>query len=54
MKSHRLYNTIYLKCHKIYLCLLLQSALDSFLKARWKVPKDQLCDVVEIRNVEEG
>ena len=27
--------------------------LDSFLKARWKVPKDQLCDVVEIRNVEE-
>ena len=28
--------------------------LDSFLKARWKVPKDQLCDVVEIRNVEEG
>ena len=29
-------------------------SLDSFLKARWKVPKDQLCDVVEIRNVEEG
>ena len=28
--------------------------LDSFLKARWKVPKDQLCDVVEIRSVEEG
>ena len=28
--------------------------LDSFLKARWKVPKDQLCDVVEIRNVEEA
>ncbi len=28
--------------------------LDHFLKARWKVPKDQLCDVVEIRNVEEG
>ena len=28
--------------------------LDNFLKARWKVPKDQLCDVVEIRNVEEG
>ena len=28
--------------------------LDSFLKARRKVPKDQLCDVVEIRNVEEG
>ena len=28
--------------------------LDSFLKARWKVPKDQLCDVVEIHNVEEG
>ena len=27
--------------------------LDSFLKARWKVPKDQLCDVVEIRSVEE-
>ena len=29
-------------------------SLDSFLKSRWKVPKDQLCDVVEIRNVEEG
>ena len=29
-------------------------SLDSFLKARWKVPKDQLCDVVEIRSVEEG
>ena len=29
-------------------------SLDSFLKARWKVPKDQLCDVVEIRNVEEA
>ena len=29
-------------------------SLDNFLKARWKVPKDQLCDVVEIRNVEEG
>ena len=28
--------------------------LDNFLKARWKVPKDQLCDVVEIRSVEEG
>ena len=28
--------------------------LDNFLKARWKVPKDQICDVVEIRNVEEG
>ena len=28
--------------------------LDHFLKARWKVPKDQLCDVVEIRNVEEA
>ena len=28
--------------------------LDNFLKARWKVPKDQLCDVVEIRNVEEA
>ena len=28
--------------------------LDSFLKSRWKVPKDQICDVVEIRNVEEG
>ena len=28
--------------------------LDHFLKARWKVPKDQLCDVVAIRNVEEG
>ena len=28
--------------------------LDNFLKSRWKVPKDQLCDVVEIRNVEEG
>ena len=28
--------------------------LDHFLKARWKVPKDQLFDVVEIRNVEEG
>ena len=28
-------------------------SLDSFLKARWKVPKDQLCDVVEIRSVEE-
>ena len=27
--------------------------LDNFLKARWKVPKDQLCDVVEIRSVEE-
>ena len=27
--------------------------LDHFLKARWKVPKDQLCDVVEIRSVEE-
>src|SRR5699024_2111772 len=26
--------------------------LDNFLKSRWKVPKDQLCDVVEIRNVE--
>ena len=29
-------------------------SLDNFLKARWKVPKDQLCDVVEIRSVEEG
>ena len=29
-------------------------SLDSFLKSRWKVPKDQLCDVVEIRSVEEG
>ena len=28
--------------------------LDNFLKSRWKVPKDQLCDVVEIRSVEEG
>ena len=28
-------------------------SLDSFLKSRWKVPKDQICDVVEIRNVEE-
>ena len=29
-------------------------SLDSFLKSRWKVPKEQLCDVVEIRSVEEG
>ena len=29
-------------------------SLDSFLKSRWKVPKDQLCDVAEIRSVEEG
>ena len=28
--------------------------LDNFLTARWKVPKDQICDVVEICNVEEG
>ena len=28
--------------------------LDHFLKGRWRVPKDQLCDVVEIRSVEEG